>query len=54
MTIERGEPNTFQNQVSKVFNELPKTIRKCSDQKQLYKEVKRFYFDVAMAKMLAQ
>ena len=52
LSLQNGNQNTFQNQVAKTFNDLPKNIRECQDEMKYCKEAKSFYFDQALAKSI--
>ena len=42
-SVERGEKNTFGDQVHDIFKDLPKTIRIIKDRTVLIREAKRYY-----------
>ena len=46
--VERGEKNTFSDQVFTTFNDLPKAIR----QKSILQRIKKIYIDRALARTL--
>ena len=43
MMVERGEKNTFSDQVFTTFNDLPKAIRIIDNKKVFYRESKKYY-----------
>ena len=52
MMVERGEKNTFSDQVFTTFNDLPKAIRIIDNKKVFYRESKKYYRDRALARTL--
>ena len=53
MMVERGEKNTFSDQVFTTFNDLPKAIRIIDKKKVFYRESKKYYRDRALARNLS-
>ena len=53
MMVERGEKNTFSDQVFTTFNDLPKAIRIIDNKKVFYRESKKYYRDRALARTLS-
>ena len=54
MMVERGEKNTFNDQVYTTFNDLPKAIRIIDNKKVFYREAKQYYRDRALARVLSR
>ena len=52
MMVERGDKNTFGDQVHDIFNDLSKSIRVIKDRNVFIKETKR-YRDKALARTLS-
>ena len=52
MMVERGDKNTFGDQVHDIFNDLSKSIRVIKDRNVFIKETKR-YRDKALARSLS-
>lgn len=52
--IEPGENGTFNNQVSKVFNDLPKNIRNLDSISTFYSQTKKYFLDKSIAIALAR
>ena len=50
MMVERGEKNTFSDQVFTTFNHLPKAIR-IDNKKVFYGESKKYYIDRDLAEL---
>ena len=46
------DKNTFENDVAKIFNELPRNIRTNDDMNSFFKDAKIYYFDRALARSL--
>ena len=53
MKVERGEKNTFSDQVFTTFNDLPKAIKIIDSKKVFYRESKKYYRDRALPSTLS-
>ena len=53
MMVERGEKNTFIDQVYTTFNDLPKAIRIINNKNVFHREAKQYYRDRALARVLS-
>ena len=53
MMLERGEKNTFSDQVFNTFNDLPKAIRIINNKKVFYRESKKYFINRAPARNLS-
>ena len=53
MMVERGEKNTFSDQIFTTFNDLPKAIRIIDNKKVFYRESKKYYRDKAFSRTLS-
>ena len=53
MMVERGEKNTFSNQVFTTFNDLPKAIWIIYNKKVFYRESQKYYKDRALTRTLS-
>jgi len=47
--ISPGENGTFQDQVSNIFNDLPKNLREEGSIKEFYKKTKKYFLDKSLA-----
>ena len=47
--IRTGEVDSFQYEVSKVFNDLPKKIREIDNYNLFYKSIKKYFLDKSIA-----
>lgn len=52
LSLQNGDPGTFQHQAGKIFNSLPKKIRECEIEKEYNKQIKSYFFDQALAKSI--
>ena len=53
MMVERGEKNTFSDQVFTTFNDLQKAIRIVDNKKVFYRQSKKYYRDRAPPRTLS-